>query len=112
MRKLDLTNYTFSFRKPDGTYQIATYDVKTTIVGIITHTQLRMNDYEMLEIDPLADKIESVKGDEVLLTEGEYRQMMRQFRKFTGYGNNDRPLLKRLRDCPEVQGEDISFSKS
>ena len=112
MRKLDLTDYTFSLRNPKGEYQFVTYGVRTTIVGIITHPNLQMNDYEMLEIDPLADKIENAKNNEVLLTEGEYRQIMGQFRKFRGFGNNDRPLLKRLRDCPELPTEILKLSEN
>ncbi|MCK4329297.1 hypothetical protein KAX02_05590 [candidate division WOR-3 bacterium] len=114
MRKLDLTNYTFTAKNQQGINQFVTYQFKDALVNVITHQNLGLNGPEMLEIDPVVIKIEKANL-EVILTEDDYKKIITNFRKFRGFGNNDRPFLKRVYNCPEIPDDGkkvIKFSNN
>ena len=116
MRKLSLENYTYSARTQQGTFKLMTYQFKDALINVITHNSLGLNGPEMLEIDPVVEKIEKA-GLEVILTDEDYRKMAENFKRFRGFSNNDRQFIKRFYNCPEVpdDGEkviDIEFTKN
>lgn len=114
MRKLSLENYTFSARNQQGVYQVVTYQFKDALINVITHQSLGLNGPEMMEIDPVVEKIKKA-GLEVTLTDEDYRKMAENFKRFRGFSNNDRQFVKRFYNCPEVPDDGktvIEFSKS
>ena len=114
MRKLDLKNYTFSVRNQQGIFQVVTYQFKDALINVITHQTLGLNGPEMLEIDPVVEKIEKA-GLEVTLTDEDYHKMAENFKRFRGFSNNDRQFVKRFYNCPEIPDDGkkvIDFSKN
>ena len=114
MRKLSLENYTFSVRNQQGAFKLMTYQFKDALINVITHQSLGLNGPEMLEIDPVVEKIEKA-GLEVTLTDDDYLKMTNNFKRFRGFSNNDRQFIKRFYNCPEVPDDGktvIEFSKS
>ena len=114
MRKLSLENYTFSVRTQQGTFKLMTYQFKDALINVITHQSLGLNGPEMLEIDPVVEKIEKA-GLEVTLTDDDYAKMANNFKRFRRFSNNDRQFVKRFYNCPEVSDDGktvIEFSKS
>ena len=114
MRKLSLENYTFSVRNQQGGFKIVTYQFKDALVNVITHANLGLNSLEMLEIDPVVEKIKKANL-EVMLTEDDYKKILDNFKKFRGFANNDRPFLKRVYNCPEIPDDGkkvIDFSNN
>ena len=114
MRKLSLENYTFTIRDQKGAFQLITYQFKDALVNVITNRVLGLNGPEMMEIDPVAIKIEKANL-EVILTEDDYKKILSNMKRFTGFANNDRPFLKRIYNCPEIPDDGkkvIEFSKN
>ena len=114
MRRLDLKNYTFTAKNQQGIQQFVTYNFKDALINVITHASLGLNGPEMLEIDPVAAKIEKANL-EVILTEDDYKKILNNFKKFRGFSNNDRPFLKRVYNCSEIPDDGkkvIDFSNN
>ena len=114
MRKLDLKNYSVSVINPQGVIQLTPYKFKDVLVNILTHPQLGLNGIELLEVEPLLEKIE--KADiEVILTDEEYYKIYGVLKRFKGFSHNDMQFVKRITNCPEVPDDGkkvIEFSNN
>ena len=110
MKKLDLKNYTYSVKDQQGVTRLLPYIFKDVLVNVITHQNLGLNGPEMLEIDPVAEKIE--KADmEVVLTDEDYHKITDNLNRFRGFSNIDRQFLKRIYNCPEVPDDGTKIIK-
>ena len=106
MKKLNLEGYGVSVKDQKGMNRFVTYEVKDILANLLAHPKLGLNGPELLEVAPLIEKIEKA-GEEVILTEGEYRQIIDVFKKFGGFNKNDIQLVKRVYSCENVSnGED------
>ena len=114
MRKLDLTNFTFSIRDPKGINQFITYQFKDALVNVITHQSVGLNGPELLEVDVIVQKIEKA-GLEVILTDDDYKKIIELFKRFRGFSKNDIKFVKRVYNCPEISDDGkkvIKFSEN
>lgn len=114
MRKLDLKNYTFSMKDQRGVTQLLPYNFKDVLVNILTHPSLGLNGPELLEIEPLSEKIEK-SNLEVILTDSDYDKIIDILKRFRGFSKNDIQFVKRIYNCPSIPDDGnkvIEFSKN
>jgi len=100
MRKINLKDYTVEVRTPQGVEQV-NYEVKTSIVNLLFHPDLKLNAVALLEQNKLAEKILATE-QEILLEESEYGKVKRAVEVVTGLGKNDVELVKRVLESEEI----------
>lgn len=114
MRKLDLTNFTFSVKDQKGINQFITLKFKGALVNVLTHQSVGLNAPELLEVDVIVQKIEKA-GLEIVLTDDDYRKIIELFKRFRGFSKGDIPFVKRIYNCPEIPDDGkkvIKFSNN
>ena len=107
MRKLDLKNYMFSMKNPQGVTELLPYNFKEVLVNVITHPNLGLNGPELLEINEVVEKIEKA-GVEVILTDDDYYKIIYTLKRFRGFAKNDTQFLKRIYSCPKIPDDEFS----
>lgn len=100
MRRLDLKNYTFT----QGTIIGKTYAFKKTLEDILPNHGLGLNGPELLSAMEVVHKIEKA-GNEIILTESDYRLIIENCRRFRGFQKFDEQFLKRIYNCPIIPDE-------
>jgi len=100
MKKLNLDSYSVSVKDKQGLNRFLDYEVRTTIINLLTHPQLGLNGPDLLEVAPLVRKIEKASAD-VILTNEEYQEIVRVLKTFKGFIKNDIPMLERIYNCPD-----------
>lgn len=108
MRKLDLKSYTVSVKNQLGVIQLQPYDFKNVLANILVHPSLGLNGPELLDVTPLANRIER-SNMEVILTEEDYLKIINTLKKFRGFSKNDTHFLERIYNCPEIPDDDIKI---
>lgn len=104
MKKLILENYSYEVKNQQGISQLFIYNFKDVLINILTHHTLGLNGPELLEVLPLANKIE--KADlEVILTDDDYDKIIDTCKRFRGFAKNDIPFLKRIYNCPGMSDD-------
>jgi len=101
MRRLDLKNYTYSMKDQRGVTQLLSYNFKDVLVNVLTHPSLGLNGPELLEIEPLSEKIEN-SNLEVILTDNDYDKIIDTIKRFRGFSKNDIQFVKRIYNCPAI----------
>ncbi|MFH2095498.1 MAG: hypothetical protein ABIJ16_07330 [Bacteroidota bacterium] len=100
MRKINLKDYTVEVRMQQGVEQV-NYEVKTSIVNLLFHPDLKLNAVALLEQNKLAEKILATE-QEILLEEAEYGKVKQAVGVVTGLGKNDVELVKRVLEAEEI----------
>ena len=114
MKRLNLDGYSISVKDSQGLVKFVDYEVKSTIINILTHPQFGLNGPDMMDIAPLVKKIDTAAID-VILTNEEYQVIIGSLKRFKGFIKNDIPMLERVYNCPDnaANGENIAkFSKN
>lgn len=114
MRRLDLKNYTYSVKNQQGINQLLTYGFKDVLTNVLTHPCLGLNGPELLEVEPLIDKIEKANL-EVILTDIDYDKIIDTCKRFKGFSKNDMQFVKRIYNCPAIPDDGnkiIEFSEN
>lgn len=92
MKKLVVSNY------PSGDQ---TYDVKRSLVTLLFHPELKLDAYDTLKAQKLADKIDAAE-DVVLLEDAEYERVRAGLEVTRGFSQHDVPLIQRILDAETV----------
>ena len=100
MKKLNLDSYKVSIKDQQGLNRFLDYEVRTTIINLLTHPQLGLNGPDLMEVAPLIRKIEGA-GADVILTNEEYQGILRVLKTFKGFIKNDIQMLERVYNCPD-----------
>ena len=108
MRRLDLKNYTFTLTDQKGVINVKTYDFKKTLEDILPHHCLGLNGPELMSAMEVVEKLKK-SGNEILLTENDYRLVIETCRKFHGFQKFDDQFLKRIYECPVIPDEVLKF---
>ena len=108
MRRLDLKNYTFSVPDQKGVIKFETYDFKKTLEDILPHHGLGLNGSELLDAMEVVKKLEEA-GNEIILTDSDYRLIIETCRKFRGFQKFDDKFLERIYNCPIIPDQVLSF---
>jgi len=108
MRRLDLKNYTFSVPDQKGVIKFNTYNFKKTLEDILPHHGLGLNGSELLDAMEVVAKLEKV-DKEIILTESDYRLIIKTCEKFRGFQKFDDKFLERIYNCPIIPDQVLSF---
>ncbi len=92
MRKIVVTDY-----PADG----ATYEVKRSLVVVLFHPDRKLDAFDTLKAQKIAEKIEAAT-ESVLLEEAEYAQLLEGIKVTRGFTRNDVELIERVLNAPEV----------
>ncbi|MBA7545859.1 hypothetical protein ES705_38237 [subsurface metagenome] len=104
MRRLDLKNYTFSVPDQKGILQFKPYNFQKTLEDILPHHGLGLNGPELLSAMEVVENLKK-SGNEILLTDNDYRLIIETCRKFRGFQKFDERFLKRIYNCPIIPDE-------
>lgn len=104
MKKLNLKNYTYQARSPQGINQLLDYHFKDVLMNILTHPSLSLNGAERMDIEPLVNKIEKADS-EIILTEDDFNKIINACKKFRGFAKNDGLFLKRIYGCVKISDD-------
>ena len=100
MRKINLKDYTVEVRTPQGVEQV-NYEVKTSIINLLFHPDLKLNAVALLEQNKLAEKILATEH-KIMVEEAEYSKIKQAVNVITGLGKNDVELVQRVLWAEEI----------
>jgi len=100
MRKINLKDYTVEVRTPQGVEQV-NYEVKTSIINLLFHPDLKLNAVALLEQNKLAEKILATEH-KIMVEEAEYSKIKQAVNVITGLGKNDVELVQRVLGAEEI----------
>jgi len=100
MKRLNLDSYSISVKDQQGLPRFLDYEVRSTIINILTHPQFGLNGPDMMEVAPLVKKIDKA-FEAVILTNEEYQEIVAALKRFKGFIKNDIPMLERIYNCPD-----------
>ena len=100
MKKLNLDNYSITVKDPQGLPRIMPYEFKDVLTNILTHQQFGLNGPDIMDVAPLIKKITEATSV-VILSEEEYRDIVKVLKRFKGFVKNDIPMLERIYNCPD-----------
>lgn len=104
MKKIKLENYNISGINEKGKLVELPYDVKSSIISVIFHPNLKLDGRQLLLRGKLSDKIEKSNG-ELLLEDADYEIVKSAFELVTGFGKNDLELVSRVLEAETVEVE-------
>ena len=85
--------------------QFITYDFHKSLEGLLPHPNLGLTGPELIKAMEVVEKVQKAK-DEILLSEDDYKLIVKTLNKFRGFTKNDHEFLKRIYECP-VTGDKI-----
>lgn len=114
-RKLDLTQYEVEgmvVNPETGQPETkkAPYDMKGTLASFLVAPARQLNSIGLRKAGKVADKIEAA-GDELLLSAEEHGELVATLDALKGLGKNERVLVDRVLDAPEVEMEEKDAGK-
>ena len=102
MHKIDVSSYPVDIKTPTGEMLKIQYETKEMLVGVLLHSSLQLTGLELYNRAPLADKIKNADGSELLLEDEEYNKLLSAVKTITGFGMNDRELVRRVIEAEGV----------
>ncbi len=109
MRKLNLKDYTVKVKAPDQMNPgqevegELPYYFKDSILNLLFIKELQLGGAELVKQNVLAMKLETCKGDEILLEEEEYQRIKRAVDAFKGFNRHDVELVTRINEAEVVE---------
>ena len=100
MKKVNLDSYKVAIKDQQGLPMFLDYEVRNTIINILTHPQFGLNGPDIMEVAPLVKKIDKA-GEVVILTNEEYQEIVATLKRFKGFIKNDIQMLERIYSCPD-----------
>ncbi len=104
MKRIDLSNYGVEISGPEGSH-VEPYDMRTSARLVLLNPQAQLNAVELLANDDLAQKIGSTEGDELLLEDAEYAQLVSALDTVRGLRANDVQFVRRIKNAEDVDVE-------
>jgi hypothetical protein len=103
--KLDLTDYTIPIDVGGEEPELISYNIRKAIVGLLTHTELRLNGLQLVERYQLIQRIKDESVSTLLLNEQEYGWLRFSTEVVHGFGEYDYEMLTRVFNAERVEVE-------
>jgi len=97
MRKINLENYMI-----ESNNGLLPYDIKSSLIGILFHPDLKLGAVELLLRNKLANKINDSEV-EILLEETDYLKLKTAIEIIKGYVRNDVEFVERILNAEEIE---------
>ena len=102
MRKINLENYMLEARNEKNEIVKMPYDVKSSLIGVLFHPELKLSGRELLLRDKLANKINDTES-EILLEETDFLKIKMAIESIDGYTRNDVEFVRRVLEAEEIE---------
>lgn len=102
MFRIDVTEYSFTAKTPDGQTVSTPYDVKDSMATILLNPQQKLNGTSLLRSNMIAEKILKAEGS-VLLEDAEYQTLRNAADTTVGFDRQDVELVRRIMDAPRIE---------
>lgn len=108
MRKLDLSSYPVTVRRPDGTTEQQPYDVRDILADISFLPAQGCKKVELFKREKLAKKIAEAPTETILLEETEWQRLNDALDHVGGLGRQEVELVRRIVEAPVVEVEEVT----
>ena len=107
-RKIQISSYKIDLVTVagGGTGRKQDYNVKESIINVITAPEQKHKGFTHLEYMEISKKIMDCQEDYIILSEEEYQKIYRAFDNFSGYSRFDGELLERIKNAEQVELEE------
>jgi len=103
-KKIDLSQYATVLKDENGEPQM--FDVRSSLVNVLFHPNLKLGAVEILERDELRKDIQNEETDTLLVTPEDWEKLRAGVECIEGFGQNDVGFIRRVLEAPEVTVEE------
>lgn len=107
MKKIDLSKYQAIVHNGKIEESIS-FDVKKSIVELLFIPQLKLNGSALLQQNSLAEKIQNVKEEFIVLEEEEYSRVKKSFDLYEGFDKNAVELVRRVLNAETIDPQTLA----
>jgi len=107
MRKISLVGYDIpAIDQETGKETTRPYEIKTVLINLLFHPELKLGGRELLQTQKVATRIEECKEDYILLEETEYSKIKQAIESIKGFSKYDVELVERVLEAEFVEVEE------